>query len=503
MFAYGAAEVGYDNGRPQSHEAEALSSSDRFNEERVIDILANVDRDALGDDGMVTHREDSLAGTLAGIAGNVLEWYDFAVFGYFSDVIGDVFFPPDQKGNAALVESFVVFGGAFFARPLGGMLMGYIGDRWGSRRALTLSIFLMAFPTFLMGCLPGYASVGSLAIVLLTLVRLMQGLSVGGQLMSSLVFTLERHPKAKWGLYGSYVMAAANLGTFLGGLVASVIRGSLSEEDLRSWGWRIPFLSGILVSVSGFYLRSHGGEDEERPAEAAGVNPIWLAFGRSNLRSLLASTMVPLLWSGGFYLSFVWMAVYMSELIESPVPNSFAVNSASLGLGPCLLFPMAGWLSDKWGRKRVMALGGVAMGVASPLMIAIIGEGRAAPAFAAQMVLGLALSLWGAPMMAWLAEAFDPAARLTSVSIGYNIAQALSGGLAPAIATYMVDKLGPNSPGYYLSAFAFVSLIGLFCVAPRKPTHFVLPGEDDSEWSAKSEGHSELNSTVRGDREMI
>ena len=125
----------------------------------------------------------------------------------------------------------------------------------------------------------------------------------------------------------------------------------------------------------------------------------------------------------------LFCSVYMSELIESPVPNSFAVNSASLGLGLCLLFLVAGWLSDKWGRKRVMALGGVAMGVASPLMIAIIGEGRAAPAFAAQMVLGLALSLWGAPMMAWLAEAFDPAARLTSVSIGYNIGKPPCGGV--------------------------------------------------------------------------
>jgi len=131
--------------------------------------------------------------------------YDFAVFGYFSDVLGEVFFPPNQAGNAATIESFVVFGGAFFMRPLGGILMGYIGDRWGSRKALTLSMFLMAFPTFLMGCLPGYSSVGPLSIVLLTLVRLMQGLSVGGQLMSSLVFTLERHPQSKWGLYGSYV----------------------------------------------------------------------------------------------------------------------------------------------------------------------------------------------------------------------------------------------------------------------------------------------------------
>lgn len=285
-------------------------------------------------------------------------------------------------------------------------------------------------------------------------------------------------------------MAAANLGTLLGGLVATLIRASLSDEDLRSWGWRIPFLCGIFVSVCGIYLRKHGNEEEEHPTNSQEVNPTRLAFSRSNLRPLLASAMVPLLWSCGFYLSFVWMAVYMSDLIDPPVPYSFAVNSASLGLGCCLTFPLVGWLSDKVGRRCVMAIGGVAMGVFSPLMIIFIGRGQAAIAFVAQLVLGCLLAMWGAPMMAWLAESFEPAVRLTSISIGYNIAQALGGGLAPAVATYMFDQLGPTSPGYYISLFAFISLVGLLCVAPKKPTHFVLPCEDDSQWSARNSSNS-------------
>ncbi|KAL7540984.1 hypothetical protein ACHAXR_010538 [Thalassiosira sp. AJA248-18] len=487
-------------GSPDEDGDESRSLSECFNEESMIDILASVDGMEVVDEHMVTHEEDDLAKTLAGVAGNVLEWYDFAVFGYFSDVIGDVFFAPHQDGHAAIVESFAVFGGAFFMRPVGGVLMGYIGDKYGSRRALTISIFLMAFPTFAMGCLPGYASVGSLSVVLLTIVRLLQGLSVGGQLMSSLVFTLERHPKSKWGLYGSYVMAAANAGTLLGGVVATIIRRSLSEEALHSWGWRIPFLCGILVSVSGFYLRNHGEDDDEGTVHGApsidGANPIKLAFSKSNIRSLLASSMVPLLWSTGFYLTFVWMAVYMTDLIETPVPNSFAVNSASLALSVCLLFPVAGWLSDKFGRKRVMATGGIAMGVASPLMIKLIGSGQAGSAFFAQTYLGICLSLWGAPMMAWLAESFEPAARLTSVSIGYNIAQACGGGMAPAIATEMVDRLGPESPGYYITIMACIALVGLLFIAPRKPVHFmVLQGEDDLRCSERSED-------TRGDREL-
>lgn len=136
---------------------------------------------------VIKHQEFSLGIFLAGVAGNVMEWYDFAVFGAFSDIIGKMFFPFEKDGNGALVDSFATFGGAFAMRPVGGILLGYIGDVYGTKTALEISIFLMAFPTFAMGCLPTYESVGSIAIVLLIIVRLMQGLSVGGQLMSSLV----------------------------------------------------------------------------------------------------------------------------------------------------------------------------------------------------------------------------------------------------------------------------------------------------------------------------
>jgi Sugar (and other) transporter len=152
--------------------------------------------------------------TVAGVAGNVLEWYDFAVFGYFADEIGRVFFPPPLPGDdddGDIAKSFAVFGAAFLVRPVGGVLLGYLGDTYGRKRALVASIFLMAVPTFCMGLLPTYDQVGDAAIVLLVLVRLLQGLSVGGQLMASLVYTLESHHPAQWGLYGSFVMAAANL----------------------------------------------------------------------------------------------------------------------------------------------------------------------------------------------------------------------------------------------------------------------------------------------------
>lgn len=421
----------------------------------------------LGPDPRLKKR--STMATVAGVAGNVMEWYDFAVFGYFSDVIGDVFFPP-QAGHAAIAESFAVFGGAFIMRPIGGMIMGYIGDTYGRKKALELSIFLMAFPTFAMGCLPSYDQVGWMSIVLLTVVRLMQGLSVGGQLMSSLVYTIENAPRNRWGLHGSYVMSAANCGTLLGGIVGYVLTTFLDDDQLHSWGWRLPFLAGILVSLSGLYLKYCVEEDsahlDHLPEGAEVENPIKTAFSKKNRRSLMASALVPMLWSGGFYLCFVWMAIFMKDLVPgAPVPGAFAINSFSLFFSLCLTFPLSGLLSDYWGRKPVMILGASLMCFTGPVMVILISNGNPYIAFLAQSALGIYLALWGAPMMAWLAESFPPEARLTAVSIGYNIAQAIAGGTSPVLATVLVDQVGAYAPGAMLTVYGLLGLVGLY-IAP-------------------------------------
>lgn len=413
--------------------------------------------------------------TLASVAGNVLEWYDFAVFGFFADIIGQVFFPLQHTNNSnhQIVESFAIFGGAFLMRPIGGILLGWIGDRYGRKKALEISIFLMALPTFAMGCLPTYQQVGSLSVVLLIVVRLLQGLSVGGQLMSSLVYTLEQKDPNSWGLYGSYVLASANFGTLLGGLVAASLRAVLSEDEMLHYGWRLPFLSGILVSICGLYLKY--ACDEEFHEVTAIKNPLKQAF--SNVRALAASCLVPMLWAAGFYLTFVWMAIYMKKLVIPPVPHAFWVNSCALLVSVCLLFPAAGILSDRYGRSRTMTVGGVAFAVMAPLCVFLIGRGDAVLAFFAQSGLGICLSLWGAPMMAWLVESFPPDARLTSVAIGYNVAQAIMGGATPSLATVMAD-LWYLSPGFLLTAVALCSLIGLHCVAPT--VSLELLGQDEA-----------------------
>lgn len=291
-------------------------------------------------------------------------------------------------------------------------------------------------------------------------------------MMSSLVFTVESRPKNQWGVYGSYVMATSSFGTLLGSLVGYAMRSVMSYESLLAWGWRIPFLSGILVSLPGVYLKlyceDHGRQSPTPSSSSERLEqPLQIALSQKNRRSLLAACLVPLVWSCGYYLIFIWMPIFMTDLVEPPVPRAFAINSASLFVSNILFFPVAGHLSDIYGRTRIMIIGGAALLFYSPFAIYLIGEYSSNPSvvFVAQTTLGIALSLWGSPMLAWLVETFEPEARLTSVSIGYNVAMALGASAGPTLATVIVDKWGSTRSGYLLTFFSCLSFLGLI-VAP-------------------------------------
>ena len=279
----------------------------------------------------------------------------------------------------------------------------------------------------------------------------------------------------------------------LGGIASFTLRAALSKDQLVAWGWRIPFLCGIFVSYFGFYLRNHGAdhdgyhvptqrEEDNNHSSIEGndidneihsidpkfQNPLRDAFRRKNLRSLFAASLVPMLWSSTFYLTFVWMPIFMAELSDNPVPGAFLINTISLFLSLCLVFPVAGMLSDTFGRVRIMTLGGTMLAISSPIMVFAIGKGKPALALLSQCIMGLSLSLFSAPMCAWLVEAFEPKARLTSVAVGYNIAQALAGGLTPFLATLISNDLGQQWPGWIVTVVAIISLVGLLFIAPKK-----------------------------------
>lgn len=416
--------------------------------------------------------------TIAGVMGNVLEWYDFALFGFFSDIIAKVFFPPSSGSSDNLMKSFAVYGGAFLMRPIGGVVIGYIGDKYGRKQALVLSLFLMAVPTFVMGCLPTYEQVGSLSTALLICCRLLQGMSVGGQLPASLIYTVETRPKERWGLYGSLVMMAANVGTLLGNFVGAFLRSVLTEEQLVSWGWRIPFLSGILIAFVAVYLKLHGeehhpnaGEYDDGPgdngqgeveAPVRPTHPLREALRRENLPALVSATLTPMLWGAGFYVSFVWMAIFMDDLIQPPIENAFWINAMALLFGVTLPLPLAGLLSDYCGRVKLMVAGALGLGALGPIMVLVISKGQAVPAFFAQLTIGLMLTLYGGPISAWLVERFPPKVRLTSLSLGYDLAHSTASAFSPLVATALAQNVSLAAPGIIYPFFAILALFGMF-----------------------------------------
>ncbi|MBF0528602.1 MAG: MFS transporter, partial [Deltaproteobacteria bacterium] len=243
-----------------------------------------------------------------GVVGNVLEWYDFAIFGFLAPLIGEKFFPSNDPLDS-LLSAFSVFAAAYLVRPLGGILFGYIGDQFGRQKALQLSVMMMAVPTFLIGLLPTHAEIGSLAPVILVLLRLAQGLSVGGEYVGSIAFVAETAPVEQRGYFSSWTFSSCYGGMMLGSLSAVSLNAILGPQAMANWGWRLPFLSGIIIGIVGLWMRKELTETpvfEKMKAEGTiGGNPLAEAVRLVPERIFHASMLVILV-GGGFYLLFIW-----------------------------------------------------------------------------------------------------------------------------------------------------------------------------------------------------
>ncbi len=389
----------------------------------------------------------------AGAIGNVLEWYDFAVYGYFAASIGRAFFPKEDP-VAQVLSAFGIFAVGFLMRPIGGAIIGHIGDHYGRRAALTFSVTAMAIPTFLVGVLPGYAVLGLMAPIALTALRIVQGLSVGGEYTTSVVFMVEHAPQGRRGLIGAVACCGAIAGILLGSATGAVLAQLLSAEALAQWGWRIPFLLGLVVGLAGFFLRRSVAESAPRKpgphsplVETVRRNPGVL--GR--LAGLATFNAV------GFYLLFVYIVSWLQFADGIAPVHALGINTFNMAL---LLPTMVGmgWLSDRIGRKPVLILG-TALGFlgALPLFwlmlhnsiwMIVLGQ------FGFVIAVGAFLGTQPATMV----EATPPEVRCTAIALGYNVTLGVIGGLSPLVATWLVHRTGDNlSPAYLLMAAAAVS----------------------------------------------
>jgi MHS family proline/betaine transporter-like MFS transporter len=392
----------------------------------------------------------------AGAIGNVLEWYDFAVYGYFAAAIGRTFFPSEDK-VAQVLAAFGIFAVGFLMRPVGGALIGYIGDRLGRRSALTFSVAAMAIPTFLVGVLPGYETLGLAAPILLTLLRMIQGLSVGGEYTTSIVFMIEHAKPGGRGLIGAMGCCGAVGGILAGSATGAVLAAVMSEAALESWGWRIPFMLGLVVGLAGFFLRR--GIHEEAKAKKAATSI--LGTLRDHRPLLLRLAALSVFNSVGFYLMFVYIVSWL-QLVDGIAPaRALGINTISMALLLPLMLATA-WLSDRIGRRPVlMAATAFAFIAAWPLFWLMHS---ASPALMLLGQLGFVLSVGAfvGCQPALMVETVPTEVRCTVIALGYNVTLGVVGGLSPLVATWLVDRTGNDySPAFMIMAAAAVSFLAL------------------------------------------
>ncbi|MFZ0765746.1 MFS transporter [Bradyrhizobium sp.] len=386
--------------------------------------------------------------------GNALEWYDITVYGYFAVYISKAFFPNDNQ-TTSLLLTFGTFGLAYLARPIGGLVLGAYADRHGRKASLLISIVLMTLGTLAVALMPTYGTIGVLAPIAVIAARLVQGFSAGGEFGSSTAFLVEHRPDQR-GFIASWQFASQGLSNLLASTFGVVLTVWMAPADLSSWGWRIPFLFGILVGPAGIYIRNQL-EDATAPP-AAQTSPVREILLHQKSRVLLGIGALAISTAVNYLI--VFMPTYVVKNFHLPPVTGYTATFVG-GIMVTLLTPFAGMLSDRIGRTRHMIAANVLLLLSIfPVFLLITRDPTPAVIVFGVFWLSTLKSLYYGPLAALMSELLPAATRATGLGLGYNIGVTLFGGMGPATMTWLSGfaLIGNLAPGYYLTAVGILSL---------------------------------------------
>lgn len=399
----------------------------------------------------------------AGAVGSVIEYFDFGVYGYVATILAVHFFASGDS-VVALLSTLATFAVAFVLRPVGALIFGHYGDRFGRKNALAATVILMAIASGLIGVLPSYAAIGIGATALLVLARCVQGLAAGGELGGAASFVAEKSPNQRRGLFTSTTQMGALGGSLLASLAVLILNVSLGDQAMHDWGWRIPFLIAIPLGLFGLWIRNGLEESEEfEEARAAAAEmkkkqqPVRVLFTQYPIKLLQVVALSVLLFSA-YYIGYVYVSIHMQTVLGFDADFAYLSTTITL-IVSVILMPYFGHLSDKVGRKPVFiwaSVAGIVLAVPTFMLLEIGGP----VAIISHVILGLVDSALMGVALSTYAEMFPTPVRYTGIAFGFSVGAALAGGTSPYIATWLVSATGSAlAPAVFLAATGIITLI--------------------------------------------
>jgi MHS family proline/betaine transporter-like MFS transporter len=406
---------------------------------------------------------------IAGIIGNVMEWYDFALYGFMAIIIAKLFFP---TGNLmiSVIATYGIFAAGFLMRPIGAVFFGRMGDKIGRSRIMLISVIMMVIPTFCLGLLPTYDKAGLIAPILLIIIRLIQGLSVGGEFSSSATFLVETAPKNRRGLSGSWANFGSTLGILLGSGMATLTLTLFDETVVMAGVWRLPFLFGGLLGILAIFLRI--GLPKSEPFQNYILNkpkesPLKAVF-TTGLKEMIQGFLFAASYGVIYYSTMVYLPTWISSQTSIPLKESMLFNTITLIIVvPLIIF--AGWISDRYIRRThflALSMGfSAVLGIPAALWMT---SGSLVAAFTCQLIFGIlmAIALGVAPTL--FVELFPTSHRLTGYSISFNLGMGIIGGTTPMIVTWFIATTEITiAPAIYMLFWGIIAVITLFWIRDR------------------------------------
>ena len=432
----------------------------------------------------------------ASSVGTIIEWYEFFLYGSIAatGIFGTLFFPNSDNPLDGIIAAFATYAIGFIARPLGGLVFGHYGDRFGRKRLLQISLIMVGVATFLMGCLPGFGTIGYAAPVLLVLLRFIQGFAVGGEWGGAVLLVAEHSPKNQRGFWGSWPQAGVPGGNLLATIVLLILSTAMPQDQYESWGWRIAFWLSAVIVLVGYYIRKKVEDApifletlqkaETEKQHSLGVVEVVKRYPKGVLVSMGARLTENIMYYATVTFSLTYLTVYLGVNLSNSLLVLLAAHTVHF-----ISVPLWGALSDRVGRRPVFMTGSV-LTIGWAFLFFPLLDTMNDGLILVGMVLGLALQgMMYAPQPAIMSELFPTRMRYSGVSLGYQVTSILAGSLAPLICTLLLDRFNSTIPiSIYISTAAVLSTIALWASRESRGTDLRDVDQADADRLAQTEG---------------